>query len=199
MALNDPATYVDTPGGRMQAVAPFAWNGSAWVAQSGGASGTTAAPNGVTCAANFTPAAAAYGAGDVMSVAQTMAWTNAASGLAVPSGSVIRILTAVVKIDVTAVPSGQTSYTLAMYSVTPPSAQADNDVWTLASADLPSYLGSISLGTPVDLGAACYVKQQYVDFDIGLAGTSIFGELVTVGAHTATAVTRGVRLFGVVL
>ena len=158
------------------------------------------AAGGVTCAASFTPAAAAYGAGDVMSVAQSMAWTTMASGMAIPPSSLIRILTAVVKIDITAVPSGQTSYTLALYSVTPPSAQADNDAWTLASADLSSYLGSISIGTPVDLGASLYVKQQFIDFDIGLASTSgMFGELVTVGAHTATAVARSVRLFGVVL
>jgi len=36
MAANDPGTYVDTPGGRMTAVALFYWNGSAYVASSGG-------------------------------------------------------------------------------------------------------------------------------------------------------------------
>lgn len=155
-------------------------------------------PAGFTASASFTPAAAAYGAGDLMDVAKQFAFTDA-NGAAIPSASLIRILTAVTKIDVTAVPSGQTSYTLHLYSVTPPSAQADNDTWTLASGDLASYLGSIALGTPADLGAALYVKAQYIDFDMRLAGTSIYGVLVTAGAHTAAAVARQVRLHGVVL
>ncbi len=155
-------------------------------------------PAGFTASASFTPTAAAYGAGDLMDVAKQFSFTDA-NGAAIPSASLIRILTAVTKIDVTAVPSGQTSYTLHCYSVTPPSAQADNDAWTLASGDLASYLGSIALGTPADLGAALYIKAQYIDFDMRLAGTSIYGVLVTAGAHTAAAVARQVRLHGVVL
>lgn len=158
----------------------------------------TSAETGFTAAASFTPAAAAYGAGDLMSVAQEFAFTDG-NGNAVPAGSLMRILTAVTKIDVTSVPAGQTSYTLHCYNVTPPSAQADNDAWTLASGDLASYLGSINLGTPVDLGAALYVKSGYIDFDMRLVGTSIFGVLVTAGAHTAAAVARQIRLHGIVL
>lgn len=152
-----------------------------------------------TATANFTPAAAAYGAGDLMDVAKEFVFTDR-GGNALPSGALIRILTAVVKIDVTAVPAGQTSYTLQCYSATPGGTpQADNDLWALASGDLASYLGSIALGTPVDLGAALYVKSQYIDFDMRLTGTSIFGQLITVGAHTAAATARQVRLHGVVL
>jgi len=154
--------------------------------------------SGVSASASFTPAAAAYGAGDLMGVAQALAFTFA-DGSAIPSASLLRILTTTLKIDVTSVPGGQTSYTLHLYSVTPPSAQADNDAWTLASGDLASYLGSIALGTPVDWGAALYVKAQYIDFDMRLAGTSIYGVLVTAGAHTAAAVARQVRLHAVVL
>lgn len=153
---------------------------------------------GITANATFTPAAAAYGAADVMDVAKEFTFTTR-NGLTVPQGSLIRVLTAIVKIDVTAVPSGQTSYTLQLYSSTPPSAQADNDVWTLASADLSAYRGSIALGTPADLGAALYVKSQYIDSDIKLTGTSVFAELVTDGAHTATAVSRMVLLYGILL
>ncbi len=156
------------------------------------------APSGVSASASFIPAAGGYGAGDLMSVAQALAFTFA-DGSAIPAASFLRILTASTKIDVTSVPSGQTSYTLHCYSVTPPSAQADNDAWTLASGDLASYLGSIALGTPVDLGAALYVRAQDINFDIRLAGTSIYGVLVTAGAHTAAAVARQVRLHGVVL
>jgi hypothetical protein len=150
-----------------------------------------------TAAASFTPAAAAYGAGDIMDVAKEMVFVNGT--VAVPSGALIRVITAVVKIDITAVPSGQTSYTLQCYAVTPPSAQVDNDTWTLASGDLTAYLGSINLGTPVDLGSALYVKSGYIDFDMRLSGTSIFAQLVTVGAHTAAAVARQIRLHAILL
>lgn len=158
---------------------------------------------GAGCYANvsFTPAAAAYSAADILSVAQEMAFTDR-NGISVPKGSIIRVLSTVVKIDQTAVISGETSYTLQMYSGTPPSAQADNAAWTLASADLPSYRGSIALGTPVDLGAACYVKTQLTDVQdihLGTDLSSIYAELITVGAATFTAVARQVFLYGIVL
>lgn len=158
--------------------------------------------SGLTASASFTPSAAAYGAGDVMGTTPAVELSFVdRNGVAVPAGSTIRILTATTKIDITAVPSGQTSYTLHLYSVTPPSAQADNDAWTLASGDLPSYLGSIALGTPVDLGAALYVRAGDLNMDIKLdAGkTSVFGVLVTVGAHTAAATARQIALRAVVL
>lgn len=155
-------------------------------------------PVGITATASFTPAAAAYSAADMISVAKEFNWTVATTGLAIPTGSLIRVTTAIVRIDQTAVISGETSYTLHNYSVTPPSAQADNDAWTLASADLSAYRGSIALGTPVDLGAACYVKTTSLLEDIKLADgkSSTWGELVTVGAFTATAVARQVTLYG---
>lgn len=154
--------------------------------------------SGIVASASFTPAAASYGAGDIMDVAKEMAWADH-NGIAVPSGSLIRVLSTVVKINTTAVPSGQTSYTGRLYSATPPSAQADNDAWTLVSGDLTVYRGPISLGTPVDEGSCLYIKSQYVDTDIKLAGSSLWMELVTDGAHTATAVARQVLLYGVVL
>ena len=153
---------------------------------------------GIVATASFTPAAAAYGAGDLVSVAQEFAFSYA-DGSRVPGGSLIRVLTAVTKIDQTAVISGETSYTLQLYNVTPPSAQADNAAWTLASGDLSAYRGSIALGTPVDLGAACFVKTGGLTEDIRLQGTSLFGQLVTAGAFTATAVARQISLYGIVL
>lgn len=157
-----------------------------------------AGSSGIVASANFTPAAAAYSGGDIMDAAKEIVFTDR-NGVAVPTGSLIRILTAIVKIDETAIISGETSYTLQLYSVTPPSAQADNDAWTLASADLPSYRGAINLGSPSDLGAAAYVKSQYIDMDIKLTGNSLFVRLVTVGGFTATAVARQVLLYGIVL
>lgn len=153
---------------------------------------------GVVASASFTPTAAAYGAADIIDVAKQFTFVSA-NGEAIRPGSLIRILSASIKIDQTAIISGETSYSLALYSVTPPSAQADNDAWTLASGDLPSYLGTLSLGFPVDLGAACYVKTGALDTDFNLASGSLFGRLITAGAFTATAVARQISLFGVVL
>jgi hypothetical protein len=154
---------------------------------------------GVSASAQFMPAAAAYSAGDIVSVAQEFAFTFA-DGSPVPAGSLIRILSSVLKINQTALQASETSYSLALYSVTPPSAQADNAAWTLATGDLASYRDTLLLGTPVDLGSACYIKTQLTDKqDVKLSGTSLFGELITAGAPTFNAVAREVFLYGVVL
>lgn len=156
---------------------------------------------GCVASANFTPAAALYGALDIMDVAKEFTFRYA-NGVAVPVGSIIRVLTTILKIDQTGLQASEGAYTLSLYRVTPPSAQADNAAWTLASADLPSYSGDLPLGTPVDRGAACSVKTQQFDLqDIrcGDAASSLFGRLVTVPSFTPTAVARQVCIFGVVL
>lgn len=160
--------------------------------------GLGAGTSGITATASFTPAGAAYSAADIMDVAKEFAFTYS-NGAAIPSGSLIRILSTVMKIDVTALQASEAAYTLQCYGVTPPSAQADNAAWTLASGDLTAYKGSISLGTPVDLGAALYIKSAGIDLDIKLTGTSLFAELQTVAGFTATAVARQISLYGVVL
>jgi hypothetical protein len=157
--------------------------------------------SGVKATASFTPAAAAYSAADIISTAKEFIFYDN-RGTIVPQGAIIRVVSSVIKIDQAAVISGETSYSLALYSLTPPSAQADNAAWTLASADLPSYRGTLSLGAPVDLGAACYVKTQYSDqqdFSLASGKSSLFGELITAGAATFTAVAREILLYGVVL
>jgi hypothetical protein len=157
--------------------------------------------SGVGCVAtaSFTPTAVAYGAGDIFDVSREFAFTYAASGLAIPTGSLIRILDTIIRIDATGLQSGEGAYVLKPYSATQPSAQADNDTWTLASGDLPSYRGSISLGTPVDEGGALYIKQSNIDTDIQLSTSSLWGRLVTTPAFTPTAVARQVRLYAIVL
>ncbi|MGY4288884.1 hypothetical protein ACVWXO_008104 [Bradyrhizobium sp. LM2.7] len=154
----------------------------------------------VFAAASFTPAAAAYSAGDVLDLSKEFAFIDK-DGLLVPPGALIRVLSTTLKIDQTAMLSGEAAYTLQLYN----SAQVslnDNDPWTLASADLPSYRGSLGLGTPVDLGAACYVKTQFSDQqDIHLTSgkQSTFGRLVSVGGATFTAVARQVSIYGVLV
>lgn len=154
--------------------------------------------SGITASANFTPAAGPYSANDIMDVAKEFAFTYA-DGSAVRPGALIRILTTIIKIDATALQASEAAYALQCYSVTPPSAQADNAAWALASADLTAYRGTISLGTPVDLGAALYVKSPNIDLDIKLAGSSLWGQLQTLAGFTPSAVARQVLLYGVEL
>lgn len=122
----------------------------------------------------------AYTAGDVFGAA-VAAITIA---LGAVSGSSVMITSTRFQRDVSAVASGETSYTLHLYSVTPPSAPADNAAWDLPSGDRASYLGFIDLGTPVDLGSTIYVQQTDVNRVVRLAGTDLFGLIVTNGAYT---------------
>lgn len=157
---------------------------------------------GIVASASFTPAAAAYGAADVMSTAKEFVFTFADSGLAIPAGSLIRVTTSVLRIDQTALQASEAAYSLALYNVTPPSAQADNDAWALASADLSAYLGTLGLGTPVDAGAASFIQTQPTDkqdYLLASGKTSLFGALITVAGFTATAVARQVKLYGYIV
>ncbi len=130
----------------------------------------------VTRAANMTP----YTANDVVGGAIDL-------GVMGPSASQIVITSALLEPRIAAVPTGMTSFTLYLYSVTPPSAIADNGAWTLASGDLASYLGSIALGTPAlpaASSAALIVEQANLGKQVKLAGTHLFAYLVTAGGFT---------------
>ncbi|RWN51914.1 hypothetical protein [Mesorhizobium sp.] len=154
--------------------------------------------SGCFATASFTPAAAAYSANDIMGASAEFAFAFGNS-VAIPAGSLIRILTAITRVDVTALQASEAGYQLQGYSATQPSAQADNDAWTLASGDLTTYRGAIPLGTPVDLGAALYVKSSGVNLDVRLVTSSLWARLQTLAGFTATAVARQVTLYGIVL
>lgn len=89
---------------------------------------------------------------------------------------------------------------LQAYSAAPPSAQADNDLWTVAAGDLAAYtMKALALGTPVDLGAAIGIRTDYTDTRIKLATSSLWAPLVTTPGFTATAVARELVIHAVVL
>ncbi len=159
---------------------------------------------GVYASANFTPAAAAYSANDLMDVAKEMPWYIADTNgyYLVPPGSLIRVTTSIMKIDVTALQSGEGEYKLRNFSVTPPTAYADNDAFApLVSANLSAYRGAFSLGTPVDEGSVLYIKQGGLTEEIHLAAdqSSSWGLLQTLAGFTATAVARQVILYGFIV
>jgi hypothetical protein len=128
----------------------------------------------------------AYGAVDVVGGDTTSGAVYEFTGMGM-AGADVLITGTELQIDVSSIPSGQTSYVLYLYGVTPPSALADNAAWDLPSGDRASFLGSINLGSPVDLGSTCYVSVEGINKQVRLTGTSLFGYLVTTGAFTPTA------------
>ena len=130
----------------------------------------------VTRPANVT----AYTANDVVGA------TAAAIDLGVmgPSGGEILITSVSLEIDVTAVPAGMTTFRLALYNVTPPSALADNAAFDIPSGDRASFLGFIDIGTPVDEVSTLFVQAQNINKHVTLLGTNLFAYLVTAGGFT---------------
>lgn len=130
-----------------------------------------------------------YTAGDVLGPASGTS-AIAFNGIAAPTGGPIIITSASLERDVTGLVSGESSYTLHLYSATPPSTLADNAAWDLSSAgDRLLYLGSIGLGTPVDLGSTLYVATDGINKQVQAASGTIYGYLVTVGGYTPVAQT----------
>lgn len=131
----------------------------------------------VTRPANATP----YTANDALgAAAAAIEFTN----IAPSAGGQIVITSAKLQVDVASVPSGMTSFRLYLYSVTPPSALADNAAWDLPSGDRASFLGYVDLGTPVDLGSTLFVQTNAINAQFTAASSSLFGYLVTAGGFT---------------
>lgn len=105
------------------------------------------------------------------------------------SGSVIQIDSVSLERDVAALISGETSYKLYLYNVTPPSALADNAAFDIPSGDRASFLGPISIGTPFDEGSTLYIEQNGIGKRVKLSGTHVFGYLVTVGSYAPASAT----------
>ena len=134
----------------------------------------------VTRAANTTT----YTAGDVVGGVLTI--TNVG-----PINGQVFLTSARLLENISAVPSGQTSFRLHLYSSSPASAIADNSPHTLGSGDRAAYLGYVDLGTPALVGTGTgspYTQVDQVNKQIEMpAGTSIFGYLVTAGALVPAA------------
>ena len=144
----------------------------------------------ITRAANTT----AYTATDVVGGALT--FSNVAD-----SGGTFTIMGVDLMWDFGAIPSGMAGYTLHLYSVTPPSAYADNAAWDLPSGDRASYICSITIGTPVDLGSTLFVSATPtapVVVQLGTGETALYAYLVTSAGYTpaANSETGSIRLRG---
>lgn len=140
---------------------------------------------GFNSQATFTCGTTAYVPGDVVGAGgggnAALTFAGVASGAAV-----ISIDEVLLEIDTSAIISGETSYRLYLYNVTPPSAFADSAIWDLPAGDRASILTYIDFANIVDLGSTLFVLANPAKI-IKTASGSIYGYLVTNGTFTPTA------------
>ena len=108
-------------------------------------------------------------------------------GLGEPTLNAALITDAALRIDVTAIPSGMTSFRLHLYTESPASALADNAAWDLPSGDRAGYVGYIDLGSPADVGSTLFAQVTGVNLNADLSSAGLYGYLVTNGAFTPAA------------
>lgn len=184
------------------AMTPLKVNGSgtagspnAGVASVQGISGGTALPvigSSAPGAASFTRPndTNAYAALDVLGSAtgSTAALSFTFTGLASSAAQEVMITSSALEIGLSAVPSGMTSFELALYSCTPPSALGDNVAYTVPSGDRSCYLGKISLGSPAAYTSSLEVETDFINRSITApSGGVVYGYLITDGAYTPAA------------
>lgn len=157
--------------------------------------------SGCYATASFQPTAGAYSAGDIQDTAKAFTWYYAGSGLVVPATAMVRIVSTRLTINLTSVPSTQTSFTLAMFKAARATPLADNAAWTLPAAEIDNYMDKLSLGTPVVLGSILHVRQSTLSYDYQMLASGMVAELITDAGYTvgATPPAQAVKLLGVVL
>lgn len=148
----------------------------------------TSEPHSSAVSLTRTADTAVYNAGDVIGINNAGSPGAAALtflGLGHLDGGEVMIVGSTLRIDTNSVPTGMTSFLLALYSVTPPSALVDNNAHDIPSGDRASFLGFVDLGTPVDRGSTLYVNSagQNVPITVPVGG-SVFAYLITVGGYT---------------
>lgn len=140
----------------------------------------------------------AYIAGDVLGAADSGTPANAGSAILEfasigAAGANILITGASLAVNVTALPSGMTTFRLHLYSASP-TAILDNAAWDLVAGDRAAYLGYIDIEKIVDVGSTLYVQTDKLanstlpkQVKLADAATSLYGLLVTNGGFTPTS------------
>lgn len=124
----------------------------------------------------------AYTAGDVVGGVLSIASIG-------PNGGTIIVNGLSLELDISAIPLGMTSFRLYLYSVTPPSALADNAPFDLPAGDRAGFLGFIDIDAPADLGSTCFVQIDNLAKQLKLSGSGLFGYLVTSTGYTPGSAT----------
>lgn len=130
----------------------------------------------------------AYNAGDVIGVADVSVAANAGSAIhafhGVPAKAVIEGVS--LRIDLSSVTSGMTSFRLHLYK-TSPAAVLDNAVFDLVAGDRTAYVGYVDIPAPTDLGATLFAQVDQVNKRVSAPGGVLYGVLQTVGGYTPTS------------
>jgi hypothetical protein len=140
--------------------------------------------------ATFTPAAASHTAGDSNGTAQEFKEMCDVSK---------KVMITSVSLQIDSATAEATAWRLYLFSVTPPSALADDAPFLLASGDRASYLGYVDLSTAVDIGSTQVVDVNGINKQVHLASQSVFGYLVNLTTVTPAAVAHTVTLHTVAL
>jgi hypothetical protein len=141
-----------------------------------------------SASATFTPAAASHVGNDC---------NGAAAEIDFNAVSASRVMITSASLEIDGATAEATAWRLYLYSVTPPSATADDGAWDLPSGDRASYLGYVDLGTAVDLGSTQWVEVHGINKQIKLAGDSVFAYLVNLTTLTPANVSHIVTLHAV--
>lgn len=146
-----------------------------------------------SASATFTPAASSHVAGDSVGGAVEFVLRDRNGGIPAV-GSNLSIVSATLQINGGTIET--TAWRLHLYSVTPPSAYADDAAWDISNAtDLTSYLGYVDLSQVLDFGTTLFIDMPNLNKRIKLAGTSVFGYLVNGTTLTTQAVAHIVTLY----
>lgn len=140
----------------------------------------------------FTPAATSHTAGDVVGGAKEF------KGLAQQNNSSIQIASASLLIATATAPV-TTTWRVYLYSVTPPSATADDAAFDLVSGDRASFIGSVDIAQAVDFGSTNYIQSDNLNKQLKMSGRSAFGYLVNLATVTLEAQPHTVTLHTVSL
>ena len=128
----------------------------------------------------------AYTAGDVVGtdVATNLTFANIGS----VAGGCFEILRVSLRVDVTAVPSGMSTFKLHLFNAAP-TAITDNLAFNLISADRSKYLGYITIYQPEDFGDTLWGQDDKVLFKgkLAAASTTLYGVLQTSAGYTPTS------------
>ncbi len=130
--------------------------------------------------ATFTPAASSHTGKDVVGGAQTFAAVGVAGRQVLIIGTTFSLATT------TPVAS---EFKLHLFNAAP-TVIADDAAFTLATVDIPKYLGAISLGTPADLDStAQWIENNDIRKPILLASADVIGYLqnITTASREANA------------
>ena len=102
-------------------------------------------------------------------------------------GGEILIMSTYFLVNSTALIASEAAHTMYLYSVNPPSLLADNVAWDMDSVDQPYFLGSLAIGTPVDIGSSLFIAVDNINKQVKLKSSSMWGYMTTAGAYTPTS------------